>query len=415
MKKLGISISHDTILRLIRKLPKHTVTIDDSVKNIGIDDFAFKKRKKYCTLICDMDKRIILDILPSRNKAAVADWLKKYPQIRLVSRDGSISYASAITEALPNALQVSDKFHLVKNLLDNINRYIKRKYPKNLVIPKNKEEIVDAVIEDKNNIKTAIRDEKIRAKCAFIKEIKDKHQFGASIRGLAREYSMSKNTIKEYLKSEKNIYWPQGIKRGSELDKYKSHIVKLLKQCKTHKEILHEISKLGYKGSLSYLSSYMSKNGIKRASVIDIADSSVNTKTNYIINSSLVINAICKNSENLSNTDVDTLRMLSRTYPELIDLKNLIDDFKSIFKGGSLTLETWISKAKDFNVSELSSYISGIENDIASVKNSTSSKYNNGLLEGMVNKVKGIKRTSYGRCNFDLLRSKILHSQGTTG
>ncbi|WP_279285539.1 transposase [Clostridium sp. C8-1-8] len=50
-----------------------------------------------------------------------------------------------------------------------------------------------------------------------------------------------------------------------------------------------------------------------------------------------------------------------------------------------------------------------------SVKNSISSKYNNGLLEGMVNKVKGIKRTSYGRCNFDLLRSKILHSQGATG
>ncbi|WP_160680731.1 transposase [Clostridium sp. C8-1-8] len=69
MKKLGISISHDTILRLIRKLPKHRVTIDDSVKNIGIDDFAFKKRKKYCTLICNMDKRIILDISPSRNKS----------------------------------------------------------------------------------------------------------------------------------------------------------------------------------------------------------------------------------------------------------------------------------------------------------------------------------------------------------
>uniref|UniRef100_UPI001921D323 hypothetical protein n=1 Tax=Clostridium sp. C8-1-8 TaxID=2698831 RepID=UPI001921D323 len=79
--------------------------------------------------------------------------------------------------------------------------------------------------------------------------------------------------------------------------------------------------------------------------------------------------AICKNSENLSNTDVDTLRILSRTYPELIDLKNLIDDFKGIFKGSSLTLETWINKAKNFNISELSSYISGIENDIESVKN----------------------------------------------
>ena len=146
-----------------------------------------------------------------------------------------------------------------------------RENTKNLFIPKNKEEIIDAVIEDKNNLEATIRDEKIKAKWEFIKEIKDKHQSGASIRGLAWEYSMSKNTINEYLKSENSIYWPQGIKRGSELDKYKSYIIKLLKQFKTHKEILHEISKLGYKRSLSYLSSYMSKNGIKRASVIDIA------------------------------------------------------------------------------------------------------------------------------------------------
>jgi transposase len=129
-----------------------------------------------------MDKRTILDVLPSRTKESVADWLKKYPQIGLVSRDGSISYAGAITEALPNALQVSDKFHLVKNLLDNINRYVKRKYPKNFVIPKNKEEIVEVVIENKNNVNSSIRDEKIKAKLELIKEIKDKHQSGASIR-----------------------------------------------------------------------------------------------------------------------------------------------------------------------------------------------------------------------------------------
>ncbi|GKU31649.1 transposase [Clostridium folliculivorans] len=51
-----------------------------------MDYFAFKKRKKYCTLIFDMDKRIILDILPSRNKEVVIDWLKKNAQIGLVSR-----------------------------------------------------------------------------------------------------------------------------------------------------------------------------------------------------------------------------------------------------------------------------------------------------------------------------------------
>lgn len=69
-----------------------------------------------------MDKRKILDILPSRNKGKVSEWLKRYHNVKLVSRDGSISYAATISEALPNAKQISDKFHLIKNFLDCINK-----------------------------------------------------------------------------------------------------------------------------------------------------------------------------------------------------------------------------------------------------------------------------------------------------
>lgn len=105
--------------------------IDKTVVNIGIDDFAFKKSKNYCTLICDMDKRKILDVLPSRNKEYISNWLSKYHHIKLVSRDGSLNYAAAISEDLPNAIQVSDKFHLIKNLLEYVSSYVKRKYPKN--------------------------------------------------------------------------------------------------------------------------------------------------------------------------------------------------------------------------------------------------------------------------------------------
>lgn len=67
----------------MKKLPADTVKINKDVINIGIDDFAFKKCKNYCTLICDMDKKIILDILPSRSKDEVSGWLKIYPHIKL--------------------------------------------------------------------------------------------------------------------------------------------------------------------------------------------------------------------------------------------------------------------------------------------------------------------------------------------
>lgn len=74
-----------------------------------------------------MDKKKILEILPSRSKEAVSNWLKNYPHIELVSRGGSITYRAAISEALPEATQVSDKFHLIKNLLYYVSKYIRRK------------------------------------------------------------------------------------------------------------------------------------------------------------------------------------------------------------------------------------------------------------------------------------------------
>ncbi|WP_424572092.1 transposase [Schnuerera ultunensis] len=64
---------------------------------------------------------------------------------------------------------------------------------------------------------------------------------------------------------------------------------------------------------------------------------------------------------------------------------------------------------------ELNSFVNGIKRDIDSVKNSFTSSYSNGLLEGKVNKIKEIKRMSYGRCKFDLFRIKILNNQEILG
>ncbi|SHD75659.1 transposase [Schnuerera ultunensis] len=121
MCKFGINISHDTIIRTLGKLPEDLIKVDKTFTNIGVDDFAFRKGKNYCTLICDLDKRKVLQILPGRSKNDLLEWLKNHPQIKLVSRDGSITYTSAIEEVLPKAKQVSDKFHLIKNLLDAIS------------------------------------------------------------------------------------------------------------------------------------------------------------------------------------------------------------------------------------------------------------------------------------------------------
>ena len=111
--ELGISGSRDTILRLVRQ--SHPSALS-APRVIGLDDWARKRRLRYGTLICDLELGLPIDLLPDRSVETVSAWLLKHPSITVVSRDGSSEYASAIQKGAPQARQVSDRWHLVKNL-----------------------------------------------------------------------------------------------------------------------------------------------------------------------------------------------------------------------------------------------------------------------------------------------------------
>lgn len=88
----------------------------EAVTKVCIDDFAFRKRKTYGTIMVDIDTHRIIDLLASRETADVAEWLKSYPNLEVVSRDGSVSYKSAIEQAGSHLQQVCDRFHLLRGL-----------------------------------------------------------------------------------------------------------------------------------------------------------------------------------------------------------------------------------------------------------------------------------------------------------
>jgi len=110
---LRISGSRDTILRLVRRSPQPAKS---EPRIIGLDDWAHKRRLRYGTLICDLERSQPIDLLPDRSVESVEAWLKEHPSIEVGRFDGSSEYASAIRKGAPQARQVSDRWHLVKNL-----------------------------------------------------------------------------------------------------------------------------------------------------------------------------------------------------------------------------------------------------------------------------------------------------------
>lgn len=115
--ELHLSASRNTFLRLVRRLP---VPEPIAPQVIGIDDWAWLKGQRYGTIIVDLERHQPIALLKDRNVETLAAWLEQYPSIRIVARDRGGIYAEAITKGAPQAIQVADRFHSLRNLADTL-------------------------------------------------------------------------------------------------------------------------------------------------------------------------------------------------------------------------------------------------------------------------------------------------------
>lgn len=98
------------------------------IKALGVDDWAYRKGVSYGTILVNMDTGKTVDILSGRDGIELKGWLKSHPGIQHVCRDRSSAYSAAVSETIPSALQVADRFHLVKNLSDSVYDIIRSEY-----------------------------------------------------------------------------------------------------------------------------------------------------------------------------------------------------------------------------------------------------------------------------------------------
>ena len=129
LKLLGVNVSNDSIQRLTDKI---VIEDETDIEQIGIDDVAIRKGQTYATAIYDMEDHHLIALLEGRDKNTVMDWLRNHRKIKIASRDRASAYASAISEVLPECIQIADRFHLLQNLIDRIKDILKDEIPDNI-------------------------------------------------------------------------------------------------------------------------------------------------------------------------------------------------------------------------------------------------------------------------------------------
>lgn len=118
-QQLDCAVSRNTILQSVSRLPLPPIV---TPQTLGVDDFSFRKRATYGTVLIDLDRSRPIALLGDRETETLAAWLEKHPGVQVVSRDRSKAYKAGITQGAPLAIQVADRFHLLQNLVETLDQ-----------------------------------------------------------------------------------------------------------------------------------------------------------------------------------------------------------------------------------------------------------------------------------------------------
>ncbi|MGO4339877.1 ISL3 family transposase [Labrys sp. KB_33_2] len=387
-RRLQVPVSNDTMLRVIRRKGSPRM-IPPTI--IGIDDWAWRRNQRYGTLICDLERRKTIALLPDREPATAQAWLIEQPQIGIVARDRGGGYGVAVAKGLPAATQVADRWHLMENasraFLEAVRKSMR---PIRAVLGAATINPDLLTAAERLQYEGYLRREETNA------TIFELAKEGIAIREIARRTGHSRGVVRKVLRGQRadifrvresslelhlpwlDVQWTAGERNGAAL--------------------WRRLKEQGFRGCLRVVSEWASRR--RRSDQVN-GDTLRRTPSARTIARLMTLS-----HDNLSKSETVIVAAIEAGVPLLVEAREIVGAFQAMIRKKALTdLEPWIVRARS---SLVASFGNGILKDRQAVSAAIALPWSNGQTEEQITKLKLVKRQMYGRGKIDLLQARVI-------
>lgn len=388
-RRLMLPVSNDTLLRVVRRHATVEVTMP---RVIGIDDWAWKRGHRYGTIVCDLERHRIIDLLPDREAATVAAWLAEHPSIQIIARDRGAGYRQAATDGCPSAVQVADRWHLMENASAAFLGAVRRSMGaiRTAMGGRPVDPAALTAAQRKQHIGWLRREEENAAILGMAKA-------GATIKDLVRKTGRSRGLVRKILRGARGDIFRT---RMNSLEPFIARLETAWANGERNGAALwRTMRREGFRGGLRVVTEWMTRKR-KECSGSAVVGSRTAPSARSI--------AKMMTTERGQPSDIAAriLAVIDKAAPDLGVARNLLNRFHGLIRGRNPAgLDGWITDAE---TGLMSSFAAGIVQDVAAVRVALTEPWSNGQTEGQNTKLKLVKRQMYGRAKLDLLRARLI-------
>lgn len=398
-ERLAMPASGDTLLRLIGSSPPPA---SRTPRVLGIDDWAWRRGQSYGTVLMDLEERRVIDLLPDREAATFAAWLRDHPGVEIIARDRAGAYAEGARRGAPAAVQVADRWHLLRNCTDALQA----------VVDRNRRHLRDTArtvversaaglpsppprpatrLERHQRARQADRD-------ARFAEVARLAAAGLGLRTIARETGLARNTVRGWLATGRAPTWRKGERPGI-VDPFLPYLQdRLAEGCSNATALWRELQDRGFRGGVVVVRACVARlRGDPARTAHPVKPvwrcPTARQATRMLLSSAALPELDAAFIAALRAGEVGVGADLARRFVVLVRERD------------AAGLGEWLDEAR---VGPLAGFAESLRRDRAAVEAALSTPWSTGPVEGKITKLKLIKRAMYGRAGMSLLRRRML-------